>query len=218
MQCDPNRICTVVSVPVQEFSAWTKRLNFPPFCKKEKSLPRVLHPSYFMPRRLSGRRLICCRLQQNSVSGFDSKATSCILAEGRDKSAEESVRASWSPAAFSFPAWRFLLCRRARSNDLPLLCGAPSAWPWASTICCLFVPVTSAPMGTGDYLFSLFQDPESEPVYVWLLLYVGVSSVKGNVEQIICIHSHLCYWAERQFVWVLDHFHTNLKGDYTDRC
>lgn len=78
----------------------------------------------------------------------------------------ECVSAVLSPAASSLPPLCFLLCRKASSNDLPLLCRAPSAWLWAEAICRLFVPVTSAPMGTQDYFPSLFCAPECEHLRV----------------------------------------------------
>lgn len=60
---------------------------------------------------------------------------------------ERCVGASVPP----LPPLGFLPCRRAGSNDLPLLRAAPSAPAGARAICRLFVPVTSAPMGTRDW-------------------------------------------------------------------
>lgn len=83
-----------------------------------------------------------------------------------------------SPLYVSFP-----VCRRASSNDLPPLCRAPSAWPWAEAIWCLFVPVTSAPTGTRNYFSSFYWAPEWEPMCLWILLYVGVWWVREMVRR-----------------------------------
>lgn len=129
------------------------------------------------------------------LSGFGSNVTRCILAEAeRNRSQRGEKRARvllLSPAASSLPPLCFLLCRRASSNDLPLLCSAPSAWPWAEAICRLFVPVTSAPMGGGGLgiilffsLSSLFSELLNVNLRRSVVFIVcgGVMSQGGNME------------------------------------
>lgn len=157
-------------------SSWSSFLHF------AKYPPWVLCPCYFMLQQLNGTQLICCRLQKNLVSGFSSNVTCWISAEekGQQRRVCEYCVEPWSlftsPLYVSFP-----VCRRAGSNDLPPLCRAPSAWPWAEAIWCLFVLVTSAPTGTWNYFSSLYWTPECEPVCLWILLYVGVWWVRETI-------------------------------------
>lgn len=127
--------------------------------------PLVLCPCYLMHQQLSGTH---CPAAGYKKFGKWFLFKSDLLHFSREKKAirGEYVSAVLSPLASSLPHLCFLLCRRASSNDLPPFCRAPSAWLWAEAICRLYVPVTSAPMGTYDYFCSLFQALECEPVFV----------------------------------------------------
>lgn len=143
--------------------------------------------------------------KKTRLSGFGSNVTCCILAEGEKKKKKsaggESVSALLSPAASSLPPLCFLLCRRASSNDLPLLCRAPSAWPWAEAICRLFVPVTSAPMGTGDYFSSLFWASECESAaFVGFIMCGGVLSQGKHWEE--HLHANIFFLSGEYQVWL----------------
>lgn len=168
----------------------SSKSSFSPICKNS---PWLLCPCYFMPQQLNGTQLICCRLQKKLSKWFQFKCDLLHFSRGK-RPADECVSAVLSPAACSLPPLRFLLCRRASSNDLPPLCRAPSAWPWAEAICRLFVPVTSAPMGTRDYFSSLFRAPEYEPVRLWISLYVGVWWVRETVRRALAYTNVVVKW------------------------
>lgn len=165
---------------------WIKLVIFTSFCKKSPSWVSLL--LLFYASITKWVQSICCRLHKknNFSKWFQFKYDLLHFSRGKKgQRRRECVSAVLSPAASSLLPLGFLLCSRASSNDLPLLCRAPSAWPWAQAICRLFVPVTSAPMGIWDYFSSLFWAPECEPVYLWVLLYVGVWWVRETARWIL---------------------------------
>lgn len=130
MHCGPRLDPRLFPCLFTLFNTWVKLVIFSPICVPPPPPPLC----YFMPQQLNGTQLSCCRLQENLVSGFSSNVTCCILAEEKGQQGRACDCLVEPCSLFTPPQPAplcFLLCRRANSNDLPPLCRAPSAWPWA---------------------------------------------------------------------------------------
>lgn len=188
----PNFLSISGSEQRSSRSAFRQFAKIPP----SRSVPVLFHASAAKWHTVDLLQVRKKRTTSLWLSGLGSNVTRCILAEAERHRSQRGERRArvllLSPAASPC----FLQCRRASSNDLPLLCSAPSAWPWAQAICRLFVPVTSAPMGRETRVCLVFF-PEllDRNLRLFLVFYVcgGVmSQTETWREALEC--KHLSLW------------------------
>lgn len=173
-----------------------------------------------MPQQLNGTPLICCRLQKNSVSGFSSNVTCCILAD--EKGQQKRVcECCVEPCSLFTPPSMFPPVQEGQQQWPPPALQSTFSlavgWRNLSLVCAGDI------CSHGDPGLFLLSFPSS---WMWTCVFVdfivcgGVMSER-NSDKSTCIHTCCCCCQVKVTVWLgwfydarYWQFHSHLKGKY----